>query len=149
MIRFADPARLGFAMFPLPLPLPLPHIRTQVSMRVQMSTPTPLPPPPTMQSTPPLPIVAQMTPLPISVPPLPSGWRVPRLMLQVKDVCHPGAVKYFSAVNTESLLREAVVGVLKRLYTYETAPVTYASLLASSVHGHGYSPDISQPVNAR
>lgn len=98
-------------------------------MRVQTPIPTPPPPPPptttaSMQSTRPLPVVSQTTPSPVvkKKPHPRKDWHVPRLLLQVKDVCHPGAAKYFSTTNTETLLRDAVIGVLARLYTYETAP---------------------------
>lgn len=106
------------------------------NMRVQVPTSTSTTP---MQSTRPLPVLSQMSAVPTQSP-IPSStvdsrphpprkaWHVPRLLFQVKDVCHPGAVKFFRTTNTETLLREAVVGVLQKLYTYDTAPTRLASL---------------------
>lgn len=101
-----------------------------------------------MQSTQPLPVVL---PSPIAKRPhLPNkGWHVPRLLLQVKDVCHPGAVKYFSTTNTETLLRDAVIGVLEKLYTHETAPTRYVPLLTSIHQSSRLLTRAPQLANAR
>ena len=57
-----------------------------------------------------------------------KSWRVPRLLLKVRDVSHEGAIRYFEATNTHQLLTKAVIGVLSTLYTHGTAPLTQRSV---------------------
>lgn len=116
---------------------------SKASLHMRVRVPVPTSSTDSMQSTRPLPVPTQMSPIPIQ-PPLPTpaankkphaprkGWHVPRLLFQVKDVCHPGAVKYFRTTNTETLLRDAVVGVLEKLYTYDTAPTRLAHFILYS-----------------
>lgn len=91
-----------------------------------------------MQSTRPFSVLTQMSPVPTHAPEVVAAatttstskrpkkeWQIPKLLFKCKDVAHPGAAVYFAHSNTASLLRDAVVGVLESLYTFDTAPNTY------------------------
>lgn len=89
-----------------------------------------------MQSTRPFSVLTEMSPVPTHAPEAvatatPTSkhpkkeWQIPKLLFKCKDVTHPGAAIYFAHSNTATLLRDAVVGVLESLYTYDTTPNTY------------------------
>ena len=57
--------------------------------------------------------------------PLKKIWEIPLLRLRVNDVSSKGSAAYFAHINTTTMLKEAVIGVLDRLYTPETVPTKY------------------------
>ncbi|KAI5853068.1 peptidase of plants and bacteria-domain-containing protein [Morchella snyderi] len=107
-----------------------------------------------MQSTRPFSVLTQMSPVPTHAPEAVAAatatstskrpkkeWQIPKLLFKCKDVAHPGAAVYFAHSNTASLLRDAVVGVLESLYTFDTAPNTQRSvtLILRDMDGVAYT----------
>lgn len=49
-------------------------------------------------------------------------WPIPRLHLRVTDILSPGCGIFFANVEIHSIFKDAVIHVLKHLYTPSTAP---------------------------
>ena len=49
-------------------------------------------------------------------------WPIPKLRLEALDLQSPGATRFFTVINPVRLMRDAVLVVLKLLYTLDTVP---------------------------
>ena len=49
----------------------------------------------------------------------------PKLRLEIRDLGHPGAVRFLSSVNASQVLRDAVANVLRLLYASPSEPTTH------------------------
>ena len=64
----------------------------------------------------------------------PTAWPVPKLRLEAYDLQSPGATRFFVAVNPVRLMRDAVLVVLKLLYTPDTVPHKSVLLHMLGIH---------------
>lgn len=56
------------------------------------------------------------------LPPTPANWPVPKLRLVSKDLSDAGSALFYDNIQPTVVLRDAVLSVLKTLYTLQSCP---------------------------